>query len=869
MATLHQFDQFDIRNFIDRLTSAKGKNRYICPACGGNNLTIAPESGEYQCWNGCECKDIREAISPWAEVTGNNGAYPTYPKRLTPTKPKAPTPVPIPETRELAKLPYPAQHPRKVKRHHQTEIEYTYSENQWVKRTEYLDADGVVTKKVFPYHLSPEGKEVCGKGEASWPIYRVDEVRNFGAGKWMPTVEGESCVEAARSLGLVASTLQGGSWSNEGLVDAIINLRDSEVAGILYWPDHDSTGYEKAKKLKTAADLVRIPFVQLNPLEIWPECPDKGDIADWVKWGMEQGWSKEEFVERLERAFNAAAATRHEELIATTPIPSISIVDAFKNDLLAIASLDDPIIRLLKTNEVASTYRMPVAEIRKAITNLENRIRTPKAQFLGVDELLTLETEGIDYLIPGLLPRGETVLCVALPKAGKTLLSIDAAFAVATGESTFLGETVQQGKVLLVSVDESIQSTKLKLIKRGFRASDANNMAIMTQWDVSQMGELEARLEDFRPDLVIIDSLKRITAGRELSENSAEFADIIYQLKELLGRYGAAGILIHHSNKNNEAVGVAKVRGSTAIAGACWGIWQLDHIIQTTDKNGKPIKGKPKYDPADPRRIFTAICRDADNQTKTIQFNPENHSFTVADEDIEAQTERKTQEQRIIDLLSQYHPNGLTGREIMDELGLGRSVYTVLDRMVGRRTVTHRQSKTDRRSMVYALLKIGNTHPPLPSVKMLTNFSESIDIQGIDNSQQLVNKSEEFSQPILAETSFTSHIEGSVEYSQPLHSNELEEISQQLLDVVGGVCVEPLDSTEENIPQLAQPEEESDPEAKQTCWAFHPKYKYWTFAYNHHDGTVTFPGERAIKVKRSHIRPYDINRKPAHIPSAD
>ncbi len=59
---------FDIRNFTDRLTPAKGSNRYICPVCQGNNLTIDPNSTKYQCWNGCECRDIREALAPWDEV---------------------------------------------------------------------------------------------------------------------------------------------------------------------------------------------------------------------------------------------------------------------------------------------------------------------------------------------------------------------------------------------------------------------------------------------------------------------------------------------------------------------------------------------------------------------------------------------------------------------------------------------------------------------------------------------------------------------------------------------------------------------------------------------------------------------------------
>ncbi len=63
------------------------------------------------------------------------------------------------------------------------------------------------------------------------------------------------------------------------------------------------------------------------------------------------------------------------------------------------------------------------------------------------------------------------------------------------------------------------------------------------------MAELEKLLEDFRPDLVIIDNLRRINADREISENSAEFADLIYRLKELLTRYGAAGLLIPLSSE--------------------------------------------------------------------------------------------------------------------------------------------------------------------------------------------------------------------------------------------------------------------------------------------------------------------------------
>ncbi len=270
-----------------------------------------------------------------------------------------------------------------------------------------------------------------------------------------------------------------------------------------------------------------------------------------------------------------------------------------------------------------------------------------------------------------------------------------------------------------------------------------------------------------------------------------------------MGRYGAAGILVHHSNKSQDAVGVSKVRGSTAITGACWGIWQLDHIIQTADQKGKPIKHKPKFDPSDPRRIFTAICRDADSQTLTIQFNPENHSYSVANFDESAQQERKTQEQLIIELLTQYHPNGLTGREIMEALGLGRGIYTILDRMVSRKTVTQRQSKTDSRSMVYALTQKRDTHPPSPSLQMLTNFSERTVVEQKTNSQQIVNNESPDSQRRFDQNE-------AVDYSIP-EQMDISGDSQQLLATGGGVSLSTDEFTELNADELShtQPVEEA------------------------------------------------------------
>ena len=315
--------------------------------------------------------------------------------------------------------------------------------------------------------------------------------------------------------------------------------------------------------------------------------------------------------------------------------------ERFKLELLGLLRIDDPVERIRQQALMAPKYQMSSSLIEKAMSAMKQRTQTPEVKALDLDELFDLESEGLSWVISGLLPKAETIVLAGAPKAGKTLLAIDVAYAVVTGESCFLGEATSRGKVLLVSTDESAKSTKAKLINRGFRRSDKDSIKVLPTWDISQMGALEALLEDFRPDLVILDSLRRINKGSEISENSAEFADAIYTLKETLERYGAAGILIHHTNKDREALGVHRLRGSSAIAGAVWGTWQLDQIPKPDPNNKKKFIIYPK----DPTRTLSGFARDIEGQQLMLELNPGNTSWAklgAASDSVEAQAERVT-----------------------------------------------------------------------------------------------------------------------------------------------------------------------------------------------------------------------------------
>ncbi len=388
------------------------------------------------------------------------------------------------------------------------------------------------------------------------------------------------------------------------------------------------------------------------------------------------------------------------------PIKRDLDAERFKFDLLNLLAIDDEVERIRQQALLAPKYQMSSSTIDRALQLIKQRTTTPETQWYGLDDFFDLESEGLKWVIPELLPVGETAILAGAPKSGKTLLAIDAAFAVATGESTFLKEAVAQGRVLIVSVDESANSTKAKLLKRGFRREDAKNVQVMTRFDVRQMKALEERLESFRPTLVIIDSLKRINHGQEVSENSAEFADNIYSLKETLTRYGAAGILIHHTSKSQDALGVGKIRGSSAIAGAVWGTWLLEHIPKRDSLAKKLI-----VDPKDPKRVLSVFARDTEGQQMRLELDLENNSWInhggVGDSD-KWESERKTLQDRIINVLTRNtHKIGLPGREIIELMGMtpeeGRGVYTALNRMVGKRLISCCPAPGDKRCNVYSL----------------------------------------------------------------------------------------------------------------------------------------------------------------------
>jgi predicted P-loop ATPase len=257
-----------------------------CPHCGKTDW----------CYSLGELTVCKRGIDPatgWIKTskTDKEGDYFYAPERpdssftrngYSPRPSSSSSSPPTTPTIELARLPEQPKIHRAETKGNQVITSYPYSPVQQVKRIEEFEGDQRVNKVVIPYHQQ-DNQMVKGKGDLPWNAYRINEAIPYGKGKWVLAVEGEKCVEAARQNQIPTITWQGGSWTIDDILADLLTLKRSGVKGLLYLPDHDEAGTNKAEKVIKAAQQIDFPIATVDPVELWSEMPEKGDIVDWIE----------------------------------------------------------------------------------------------------------------------------------------------------------------------------------------------------------------------------------------------------------------------------------------------------------------------------------------------------------------------------------------------------------------------------------------------------------------------------------------------------------------------------------------------------------------------------------------------------------
>ena len=225
----------------------------------------------------------------------------------------------------------------------------------------YEDAGGKTFRQV-----SKHGTQWQRRGPpAKWPLYRLSELK---CADRIVLVEGEKAVEAARGIGLNATTSAGGSKGAK-------NTDWTPLAGktVVVLPDNDEAGEQYADNVTETLRQLEPPakVLQVN----LPELPSKGDIVDWIDLQFGDAAEPDTILARLNQLIDDADYSAY-------PKPSpMDVVDMVGN----FPSESEPIIDgILRRGETCNLIASPKAGKSWLTLGLGLSIATGR-QWLGRD----------------------------------------------------------------------------------------------------------------------------------------------------------------------------------------------------------------------------------------------------------------------------------------------------------------------------------------------------------------------------------------------------------------------------------------------------------------------------------------------------
>ncbi len=171
----------------------------------------------------------------------------------------------------------------------------------------------------------------------------------------------------------------------------------------------------------------------------------------------------------------------------------------------------------------------------------------------------------VAWSVEGLIPEASLGVLAGIPKAGKSLLSLNLAISVAMGRP-FLRRRCIAGRVGVIQLEDPDVLIRKRL--KAMVALPPPNLLLSTgkPWDADLRTLLGAFIIEHDLALVIIDPLVLWQPGTK--ENNAEaMAPLMYDLRRVVQDTGCAILIVHHSRKNPGNHGDS-IRGSSAILGA-------------------------------------------------------------------------------------------------------------------------------------------------------------------------------------------------------------------------------------------------------------------------------------------------------------
>lgn len=221
----------------------------------------------------------------------------------------------------------------------------------------------------------------------------------------------------------------------------------------------------------------------------------------------------------------------------------------------------------------------------------------------NVHQILTEPAPPLDWVYEPWLGAGDICVLAGEPGLGKSWLALSLMFSLALSLPFAGVEATSPRKMRVLYLDEE---NNQRLVR--YRVGKLFSGMGLTMWNVdpavmladyaleqginfddeASLGLLKRKVEELRPDWVIIDSLVRVHR-RDENSNADMSALIGGTIKPLVRSVGAGAVIIHHLAKPSKerpagAIG-HRIRGASDIMGVAdqvWGLEKIEDALQLT-----------------------------------------------------------------------------------------------------------------------------------------------------------------------------------------------------------------------------------------------------------------------------------------------
>ena len=241
------------------------------------------------------------------------------------------------------------------------------------------------------------------------------------------------------------------------------------------------------------------------------------------------------------------------------------------------------------------------------------------------------QVQDMDFVIPNLLARPSQTIMHSAGGVGKTSAAMGLAKAVGTGATMRVrGIDVQvaQGPVLWIQSDQTLSKLKADLADHDIDPEGKDSWFMLkTGFQINHMHEFSAWVREFKPALVVVDSIGSCSSRMQVSEIEKAFASPLYWYSEGNGGlksedFPACAILwIHHDNANGE------IRGNRYLVNAVDEQWHL-RALKDEERDALREKGET---PSSVRMIQIKKSRAGREGDLLKVTRDENFAFSVDD----------------------------------------------------------------------------------------------------------------------------------------------------------------------------------------------------------------------------------------------